>query len=110
MQRDDQLRSLERKRMETIFAPLDPNEALPRELLQERPTGGALFLGLVGGRYGRLGRRELAGALWLPALVAVLFLAGWSNVGATMTLGMIGLLLLGLIVFAISGERRAHLK
>ena len=94
MQRDDRLRSLERKSMETIFAPLDANEPLPRELLKDAR------------RYRTLGRWELAGALWLPALVAVLFLAAWSDVGTTMTLGAVGLLLLGFVVFAVIGERR----
>ena len=94
MQRDDRLRSLERKSMETIFAPLDVNEPLPRELVKDAR------------RYKTLGRRELAGALWLPALVAVLFLAAWSDVGTTMTLGAVGLLLLGFVVFAVIGERR----
>jgi hypothetical protein len=108
MHREDRLRSLERKSMETIFAPLDPNEALPRELLQERSTGGALFLGLVGRRHGSIGRRELAGALWLPALVAVLFLGAWGNADTTMALGSVGLLLLGFVVFAVSGERPAR--
>jgi hypothetical protein len=93
VQRDDRLRSLERKSMETIFAPLDPNEALPRELLKDAR------------RYKTLGRRELAGAMWLPALLVVLFLAAWSSVGTTMALGAVGLLLLGFVVFAISGER-----
>jgi hypothetical protein len=94
MQREDRLRSLERKSMETIFAPLDANEPLPRELLKDAR------------RYRTLGRWELAGALWLPALVAVLFLAAWSDVGTTMTLGAVGLLLLGFVVFAVIGERR----
>jgi hypothetical protein len=94
VQRDDRLRSLERKSMETIFAPLDANEPLPRELLKDAR------------RYKTLGRWELAGALWLPALVVVLFLAAWSDVGTTMALGAVGLLLLGFVVFAVSGERR----
>jgi hypothetical protein len=80
--------------METIFAPLDATEPLPRELLKDAR------------RYKTLGRRELAGALWLPALVAILFLAAWSEVGTTMALGAVGLLLLGFVVFAVTGERR----
>jgi hypothetical protein len=80
--------------METIFAPLDATEPLPRELLKDAR------------RYKTLGRRELAGALWLPALVAILFLAAWSDVGTTMALGAVGLLLLGFVVFAVTGERR----
>jgi hypothetical protein len=94
MQREDRLRSLERKSMESIFAPLDANEPLPRELLKDAR------------RYKTLGRWELAGALWLPALVVVLFLGAWADVGTTMTLGAVGLLLLGFIVFAITGWRR----
>jgi hypothetical protein len=94
MQRDDRLRSLERKSMETIFAPLDANEPLPRELLKDAR------------RYKTLGRWELAGALWLPALVVVLFLAAWSDIGTTMALGAVGLLLLGFVVFAVSNGRR----
>jgi len=94
VQRDDRLRSLERKSMESIFAPLDANEPLPRELLKDAR------------RYKTLGRRELAGAMWLPALVVVLFLAAWSSVGTTMALGAVGLLLLAFVVFAVTGERR----
>lgn len=96
MQHDNQLRSLERKRMETIFAPLDPNEPLPRELVKE------------GRRYKTLGRRELAGALWLPALAAVLVLASWGGVHGIGVLGIIAILLLGFVVFAMSGERKTR--
>jgi hypothetical protein len=94
MQREDRLRSLERKSMDSIFAPLDANEPLPRELLKDAR------------RYKTLGRWELAGALWLPALVVVLFLGAWGDVGTTMALGAVGLLLLGFVVFAITGRRR----
>ncbi len=94
MQRDDRLRSLERKSMESIFAPLDANEPLPRELLKDAR------------RYKTLGRWELAGALWLPAVVVVLFLGALTDVGTTIALGAVGLLLLGFVVFAITGRRR----
>jgi hypothetical protein len=94
MKRDDRLRSLERKSMESIFAPLDANEPLPRELLKDAR------------RYKTLGRWELAGALWLPAVVVVLFLGALTDVGTTMALGAVGLLLLGFVVFAITGRRR----
>jgi len=79
--------------MESIFAPLDVNEPLPRELV------------LDARRYRRLGRRELAGALWLPAFAAVLILAGWIHVSVPIVLGAIALLLLGFVVFAASGDR-----
>ena len=91
---DDRPRSLERPGLKRIFAPLDPNEALPRELLKEAR------------RYETLGRWELAGALWLPALVVVVFLAAWSDIGTTIALGAVGLLLLGFVVFAVSNGRR----
>jgi hypothetical protein len=91
---DDRPRSLERQGMKKIFAPLDANEPLPRELLKDAR------------RYETLGRREVAGALWLPALVAVLILAAWSDVDTTILLGAVGLLLLGFVVFAVTGERR----
>jgi hypothetical protein len=54
--RERDLRSLDRRSMYSIFAPNDANERVPRELILE------------GRRYSTLGRSELAGALWLPAL------------------------------------------
>jgi hypothetical protein len=97
-QRDDRPRSLERKSMETIFAPLDDEEPLPRELIQEAR------------RYRALGRRELAGAIWLPAFALVLILAGWMNVNGPIVLGVLVILLAGLVVFVVSGERKSPLK
>jgi hypothetical protein len=96
--RDDRPRSLERKSMETIFAPLDDDEPLPRELIQEAR------------RYRALGRRELAGAVWLPAFALVLILAGWMNVNGPIVLGVLVILLAGLVVFVVSGERKSPLK
>ena len=91
--RESELRSLDRQRMYTIFAPLDANEPLPRELVMEAR------------RHRGLGRRELAGALWLPGLAGVLYLAQLANMSALVALAVIAALLLSLIVFAISGER-----
>jgi len=96
--RDRQLRSLERERMYTIFAPLDDNEPLPRELIQDAR------------RYRALGRRELAGALWLPAFAALLVLAGWVNISGPIVLGFVALLLAGFVAFAVSGDRKSPLK
>ena len=98
MPRDNQLRSLERERMYKIFAPLDDNEPLPRELIQEAR------------RYRALGRRELAGALWLPTFAGVLVLASWVNITGPIVLGFIALLLAGFVAFAVSGERKPPLK
>ena len=98
MQRDDRPRSLERKSMETIFAPLDDNEPLPRELMQEAR------------RYRPVGRRELAGALWLPAFALVLVLAGWMNLNGPIVVGALVLLLAAFVLFAVSGRRKSRLK
>lgn len=94
MVRENRLRSLERERMYTIFAPLDVNEPLPRELLMEAR------------RHRTVGRRELAGFLWLPALVVVSLVAQWIQLNAPVTLASIALLLIGFVVFVRSGERK----
>jgi hypothetical protein len=57
------LRSLERRSMYSIFAPLDADERLPRELILE------------GRRHRIVGGRELAGALWLPTLFLIMAVA-----------------------------------
>ena len=58
-----ELRSLDRRSMYSIFAPLDADERLPRELILE------------GKRHRIIGRRELAGALWLPTLFLIVAVA-----------------------------------
>ena len=80
--------------MYSIFAPLDPDERLPRELLMESR------------RYRSLGRRELAGALWLPALWAILSLGGWLTGDALAVAGAVALASAALWAFALSGGRR----
>jgi len=79
--------------MYSIFAPLDADERLPRELLMEAR------------RHRTLGRRELAGLLWLPALCLILVVAGWINVSALLTVVMVGALFLALCAFAVSDRR-----
>jgi hypothetical protein len=87
------LRSLERRSMYAIFAPLDPDERLPRELLLEAK------------RHRMLGRRELAGALWLPALFLILFLAGWGKLNALTAVAVIATAFAGMWAFILFGER-----
>jgi hypothetical protein len=94
--RESDLRSLERRSMYSIFAPLDADERQPRELLLESK------------RQRPVGRRELAGALWLPALFIALVATSWANAGPVVALGVIALLLVGLVLFAMSGGRRAE--
>jgi hypothetical protein len=88
-----ELRSLDRRSMYSIFAPLDANERLPRELLLEAK------------RHKTLGRRELAGAMWLPALVVILSLVGWAKVDVAVAFGGVGLLYAGFWAFVLLGER-----
>jgi len=83
------LRSLERPGLYRIFKPLDPEEPLPRELL------------LAARRQRTVGRRELAGALWLPGLVAIMVLAQVENLGWLPSGALICLLLGALTVFAL---------
>ena len=68
-QTERDLRSLDRRSMYSIFAPLDPDERLPRELLLEASSfhpyrGDAPW-------------RRLASLLWIPALFAILALLAW---------------------------------
>jgi hypothetical protein len=81
--------------MYSIFAPLDADERLPRELLMEAR------------RHKTLGRRELAGALWLPALFLILGLIAWARVNALEAFSLIALLYVGFWVFVLFGDRAA---
>jgi hypothetical protein len=92
--RETDLRSLDRRSMYSIFAPLDPDERLPRELLLEAR------------RYRTVGRRELAGALWLPALWALLVVSGRLTTDALVVLGVVAVMYMGFWAFVLSGRRR----
>jgi hypothetical protein len=90
--RESDMRSLDRRRMYEIFAPLDADERLPRELLLE------------GRRFRSVGRRELAGFIWLPAL-----LVSWAAVsrlggGAPAAIGAAAAVLAALGLLAKSGK------
>ena len=92
------MRSLDRARMYTIFKPLDPDEQLTREQV------------LAAKRFRSVGRWELAGAVWLPSLVAVMVLGEWANAPASMALAAVALTFLALLAFALFGDRRLRLK
>lgn len=96
--RESDLRSLERPRMYEIFAPLDADEPLPRELL------------MAARRHRTIGRWELAGALWLPALAVILTLGAWSRMPPMLAIGLVGLTLGGLIAYGFAGRRPSGLK
>jgi hypothetical protein len=80
--------------MYTIFAPLDPDERLPCELLIEQR------------RFRSVGRREAAGLLWLPALLVSLTAVRWMGGGAPAAVGTAAAVLASLSVFARSDKPR----
>ena len=63
------MRSLDRRSMYSIFAPLDPDERLPRELLLESRRFNPFW--------GDTPWRRLLSVLWFPAPFAILALLGW---------------------------------
>lgn len=89
----EELRSLDRRRMYEIFAPLDADERLPRELLLE------------GRRFRSVGRREAAGFLWLPALLLSLTAVAWMGGSAPAAVGVAAVVLASLWLFAHSDKR-----
>ena len=91
----ERLRILERESSYKIFAPLDPGEQLPRELLFERPTRH-----LWGSE---MGWQHFAGIAWIPALVATLGLYMWQYRSAAVALAMAGLLLITFKLIAFNG-------
>jgi hypothetical protein len=95
---ESDLRSLDRARMYTIFKPLDAEERLPREQV------------LAGKRFRSVGRWELAGAIWLPLLVAIMVLGQLTNAPSPMALAAVGLTFLALLAFALAGGRGLRLK
>lgn len=84
--------------MYTIFQPLDTEERLPREQM------------LAAKRFRTVGRWELAGAIWLPSLIAVTVVGQWVNAPAPMALAAVALTFVGLLAFALVGNRRLRLK
>src|SRR5262249_34363496 len=100
---ESDLRSLNRKNMYSIFAPLDANVRLARELLDERPTPRGLSM-LP--RNDQLGRKDLAAALWLAAVLLLLTAAALGWLDTQETFAVAGLVAIGLITLALSGPRR----
>lgn len=80
--------------MYTIFAPLDADERLPRELL------------MAGRRHRTIGRWELAGVLWLPSLALILTVAGWGGMRGPMALLLVAAAYGGLLAYALAGSRK----
>ena len=82
--------------MYEIFAPLDANERLPRELL------------IDGRRFRSVGRREAAGLLWPPSLLISITVITWIGGGGLMAVVAAGAVLAALALFALSDSRRGR--
>ena len=88
------LRSLERRSMYSIFRPLDPEERLPRELILE-------------GRRHRLidiRHLEIAGALYLPALIVALLVMGAVHLNPVLSFVVAGVLFAAFFGFVVSAR------
>jgi hypothetical protein len=82
--------------MYSIFHPLDTQERLPRELLLE------------GKRHRRfdIRRLELAGALYLPALMVALIVMGSMKINPVLAFAVAGLMLAGFFGYVVSAKYR----
>lgn len=90
------LRSLERRSMYSIFAPLNTNERLPRELLAEARRH----------RMGEIRHLEVIGALYLPAMVLALVVMGSVGINAQVAFGVAGVMFVGFILYVALGRYR----
>jgi hypothetical protein len=93
---DDRPRSLERRSMYSIFARLDPNERLPRELILE------------GRRHRRIGMRwiELAAAFYLPGLMLAVVVMGSAGLNPMVAFAAAGVMFVGFLIYAAYGKYR----
>ena len=94
--RESDLRSLERRRMYTIFRPLDADEPLPREKLVE----GRRHL------MGEVRRLEVAAALYLPALFLAVYVMGSAGVAPLIAFGVAGVMFVAFFAWVVSGKYR----
>ena len=94
--RERDMRSLERRRMYTIFRPLDANEPLPREKLVE----GRRHL------IGEVRRLEIAAALYLPALFLAIYVLGSAGVPPLIAFGIVGVMFVAFLAWVVSGKYR----
>jgi hypothetical protein len=83
--------------MFSVFGPLDERERLPRELVQDEKG------------YRSVGRSELAGALWLPALLIALTAGAAEHLSAEMMISVVAVMFGGFVLFALSGKRQGRI-
>jgi hypothetical protein len=93
---DDRPRSLERRSMYSIFARLDPNERLPRELIVE------------GKRHRRIGMRwiEIAAFSYLPVLMLVVVVVGSAGLSPVVAFAAAGVMFVGFLIYSAYGKYR----
>ena len=82
--------------MYSIFHPLDTGERLPRELILEGKRH----------RMMDIRRLELAGALYLPALMLAVVVMGSLGVNPLVAFGVAGLMFAGFLIYALSARHR----
>src|SRR5207237_9833611 len=83
--------------MYSIFKPLDADERLTREQV------------LAAKRFRSVGRWELAGAIWLPSLVAIMVVGQWTNAPAPVAVAAVVLTFLALLAVGLGGGHRLRL-
>ena len=88
------MRSLERQSMYSIFHPLDPNERLPRELILEGRRQ----------RFMDFRHLEIAGVLYLPALIVATIALGAVNLNPVVAF-ILAAVVLGAFVAFIVGHK-----
>jgi hypothetical protein len=90
------MRSLERRRMYSIFRPLDADEPLPREKLVE----GRRHL------LGEIRRLEVAAVLYIPALFLTIYVLGSAGVNPLVAFGIAGAMFVAFFGWVVSGKYR----
>jgi len=90
------MRSLERRRMYSIFRPLDADEPLPREKLVE----GRRHL------LGEIRRLEVAAALYIPTLFLTIYVLGSAGVNPLVAFGIAGGMFIAFFGWVVSGKYR----
>jgi hypothetical protein len=87
--RESDMRSLERRRLYTIFHPLDSGEPLPREKLVEANRHRVQEVRLL----------EVAAALYLPGLMLAVLVMASLGLDVGIAFGVAGLMFIGFLAW-----------
>ncbi|TMF53133.1 MAG: hypothetical protein E6I21_02925 [Chloroflexi bacterium] len=90
------LRSLERRSMYSIFHPLDVDEPLPRELIQEGWRQRMCEIRVL----------EVTGALYLPVLMVVMIVLGSMHVNPILGFVAMATLFGAFLIYVLSARDR----